>query len=493
MVTFGPRFVLSLVVAVVAVTIVFDSTRVIQEKGRLTEQMKREVRAISRTLEIAVSGAVRKSQWEEVQALADDVGSSPEIARVTLYGPDLVVRIRSQGGEGVGESPAGVRREVLMRRRSRDLTLDGPEGRTYHLLTPLRLQEGRQAGVLEVVYQASLIDRKVRQRLWEVLGTRALIIAVLAFAFWYLTFRIISRPVQSLIDGVVDIRRGNLDMRIDLGRKDEFGRLAAEFNRMALNLKRVQERLREEAESRLELERQVRQAEKLAAIGKLASGIAHEVGTPLNVILGRAEYLLADLPPEDPRARSLTIILRQIDRISGIIQQLLRVVRTEKPELKPVEVTQVIREVSTFLDHEFRQRQVTLVTELAPDVPPIAADPDQLQQVFLNLMMNALEATEPGGEVRVSALRVDSVSGTNGDPGVEVQVADTGCGIPEEEQARIFEPFYSTKPPGTGTGLGLSITQGIVRDHRGTIRVESAVGKGTTFFLRFPLVRSRQG
>ena len=108
-------------------------------------------------------------------------------------------------------------------------------------------------------------------------------------------------------------------------------------------------------------------------------------------------------------------------------------------------------------------------------------------------MMNALEATEPGGEVRISALLVDSLSGTNGDPGVEIQVADTGCGIPEEEQARIFEPFYSTKSPGTGTGLGLSITQGIVRDHRGTIRVESAVGKGTTFFLRFPLVRSRQG
>ncbi|MBI2553092.1 MAG: histidine kinase, partial [Candidatus Rokubacteria bacterium] len=188
------------------------------------------------------------------------------------------------------------------------------------------------------------------------------------------------------------------------------------------------------------------------------------------------------LPEGDPRRQDLGVVVSQIDRISGIIRSLLDMVRAQKPEIQPAPVAAVLDRLLPLVEHAARRRRLTLSVSLPADLPPMQADPNQFQQVLLNLLMNALEATSEGGKVQIGAARAQE----GGRPGVAVTVSDTGPGIPADLLPRLFEPFFTTKPPGQGTGLGLAICRDIVRDHGGEIRVESSPGRGTAFTVWLP-------
>ena len=231
------------------------------------------------------------------------------------------------------------------------------------------------------------------------------------------------------------------------------------------------------------------QAEKLAVIGQLMAGVAHEVGTPLNVISGNAEYLMMDLREDDPRSEELKLIIAEAERIAGLIRQLLDFSRPRKPRLDQVDLNRLLREVFKLTEHQVSRGRIELEADFQPDLPSIQGDPHQLQQVFLNLFVNACQAMPGGGELTVSTRVSPEVHlvPRNGRSSVEVCFADTGCGIPEEHCSSIFEPFFSTKDAGKGTGLGLAICQGIVEDHGGVIEVESAVRGGSTFIVRLPV------
>jgi len=257
---------------------------------------------------------------------------------------------------------------------------------------------------------------------------------------------------------------------------DEFAGLARAFNEMGERLEAAHRRLVEETEARLELARQLQQAEQLVVAGRIASEVAHEIGTPPNVISGRAESLLRDLPAEDPQAKPLRAILAQIDRIRAIMMSLLDVVRPRKPEIQPVGVAELVGSVAELLRPTARARGLTLVTDLVPKARAMA-DPYQLQQIVINLLINAIEATPAGGRITLEAR---PAPGAAGEPGAELGVVDNGTGIAPEHLARVFEPFFTTKPPGQGTGLGLAICREIVREHGGVIMVESRPGAGTT-------------
>jgi two-component system, NtrC family, sensor kinase len=231
---------------------------------------------------------------------------------------------------------------------------------------------------------------------------------------------------------------------------------------------------------RVELEAQLSQADKLSSIGLLAAGVAHEVNTPLAVISSYTQMLAKQLQGDTQKSGLLEKITRQTFRASEIVNNLLNFSRTSGTEIGDVDVNKVIAETLALLEHQFKVAKVTVHSEPAPELSPIKGNAGRLQQVFLNLFLNAKDAMPGGGTLSVATMNGDSVS---------VRVSDTGSGIAPEHIQRIYDPFFTTKSSARGTGLGLSVTYGIIQEHAGKIRVESRPGQGTTFTLDFPLSR----
>jgi two-component system NtrC family sensor kinase len=232
---------------------------------------------------------------------------------------------------------------------------------------------------------------------------------------------------------------------------------------------------------RTRLEEQLLQTEKLTSLGLLAAGVAHEVNTPLAVISNYTQMLAKQLPAEDPRHNLIEKIVKQTFRASEIVNNLLNFSRTGAAEFSEVNLNQVIEETLTLVSHPFRTARVQVIQELKGELPPVIGSGNRLQQVFLNLFMNARDAMPSGGMLEV---RTGAVNGS-----VEVEVTDTGMGISRDNLSRIFDPFFTTKATGRGTGLGLSVSYGIIKEHAGKIEVRSTPGKGTSFRLEFPAAR----
>ncbi|QSQ24649.1 PAS domain-containing protein [Pyxidicoccus parkwayensis] len=229
------------------------------------------------------------------------------------------------------------------------------------------------------------------------------------------------------------------------------------------------------------LEDQLLRAEKLATVGVLAAGVAHEIGTPLGIIRGHAEYMLQKAAGTDqPRAQGLGAIVTQIDRVSRIIRQLLDLSRLQPARARAVSLAPVVRGLQDLLDVEAERRRVRFEVDVPERLPDLAADPDQLQQVLLNLTLNSCDACSAGGFVRLSACE-----GTEADV-VEIRIQDDGRGIAPEHLHQVFDPFFTTKKRGQGTGLGLTLVAQIVRNHGGRVEVDSKPGQGTLVTLRWP-------
>jgi signal transduction histidine kinase len=247
----------------------------------------------------------------------------------------------------------------------------------------------------------------------------------------------------------------------------------------------------EDMTDRVALSQEVQQAEKLAVVGQLAAGIAHQIGTPLNVISGSAEYLMMEWGAEKPRPQELEIIIAQTDRITKLIQQLLNFARPARMELRPLDLSELLREVLGLTEHQIAKGQISVETDLRAGLPPTVGDANQLEQALLNIVINAWHAMPGGGRLTLRTRAVPAGErhhrvGRPATSGVEAIIADTGTGIAPEHMLRIFDPFFSTKGVGKGTGLGLAISRRIVEDHHGSIDVASEVGQGTTFTIWLP-------
>ncbi|MEW5854840.1 MAG: ATP-binding protein [Myxococcota bacterium] len=230
---------------------------------------------------------------------------------------------------------------------------------------------------------------------------------------------------------------------------------------------------------------QLLRAEKLATVGVLAAGVAHEIGTPLGIVRGRAQNTLKRLGGDHPQAPALRIIVEQIDAVSRTIRQLLDFSRVRPALAAPMHIAQVVRGVAELLQLEAERRKVVLKVDVSDALPVIAGDADQVQQMLVNLTMNALDACQPGGKVRISA-QADERRDEAGWSHLRIMVVDNGCGVPENLRAQVFDPFFTTKKRGQGTGLGLTIAAQIVRNHGGQIELDSTLGHGTTVTVRWP-------
>jgi signal transduction histidine kinase len=229
----------------------------------------------------------------------------------------------------------------------------------------------------------------------------------------------------------------------------------------------------------LDTQRQLRLTERVAELGTLAASLAHEIGTPMNVIMGRAEYLM-ERTSDDRIRKGLSTIVTQVDRVTRLVKQLLAFTRRSPPTFRPVNLNETVLGCLDALQEHLGRHQITVMTEFDEGLHPINGNHDQLMQVVLNLVLNAVHAMPDGGHLTVRA------NGHKENQQVQLSIADTGHGIPAELLPKIFHPFVTTKEPGKGTGLGLTVVHGIVQEHGGSITVDSVPGQGTTFSLLFP-------
>ena len=295
-----------------------------------------------------------------------------------------------------------------------------------------------------------------------------------------------TNPVNRLLEATRSLKAGNLDHKVE-GLKDEFGELASSFNEMSDSIKEQMRRMRE-AEQTLEkanqelkvAQEQMVRAETMAALGTLSSGISHELSTPLSVILNMTQLMKQEVKDDPALLKDMEVVEYEANQAIKVTRSLLGFARSTKSKKERIDVNRVLEDLFKILEFQPAARSVKLDKRLAPDLPLICADSGQIRQVFLNIILNAIQAMPGGGELDISTGRAMSKAAE----GVEITIRDTGVGIPKEDIADIFQPFFTTKED--GTGLGLAISYGIIKAHSGDIEVTSEVGRGTTFRIFLP-------
>jgi signal transduction histidine kinase len=303
----------------------------------------------------------------------------------------------------------------------------------------------------------------------------ALVVAGVLIALYFTL--VMGRRIEAFSQTMRRVEAGDLNAKISEESRDELGRLGRSFNTMVERLADAKTRL----ESRHAEE--IRRAEHLASLGKMAAGIAHEINNPLAGMQNCVQTLFKGGRDEAQRLQYLSMLREGLGRIGRIMAQLLDFGREAKPQLGRTDVSGVIGRCLSLLEHEMAGRKISHALAVDSDLPILAADPHQLEQVFLNILMNAVDSMPEGGHLAVSA----GLSHGRENPFVEVKIADTGMGISAENLSRIFDPFFTTKEVGKGTGLGLSVSYGIVRAHGGFIDVQSQIGRGSSFTVALPV------
>jgi signal transduction histidine kinase len=476
----GFRLFLLLTAALVAIAVAADAWRLRQERMRVLAQLEREATLVTQAMQGQVAPLLRTANDRPLAVLLEDIRQAKDAECVGVYGLEgrrLGAAFEpGAASRGPDVCPPEIAPQPVVEAVAARWGLSG----TYNVQVPL-IDDDAPRGILKLVFDAARVSGPVQELRNSILVERALVLFAMGLTLWIGISLSVTRPIRRLIAGVEEIARGNLTARIASRGETEVGELARAFNRMAGRLDEAHEERRKAEESRAVLERQVRHAERLAAVGKVASVIAHEVGTPLHVIAGRARSLGQRLAPDDPRQGDVETIREQVGRITRTMQHVLRSARAIPARHEAVDLGRLAREAAGIVAPEYAARAVRLSLAVPAGLPTVSADADGLVQILLNLLHNARAATPTGGRVAVdgtTALR-------DGRPGVELVVTDTGSGIAPEHLERIFDPFFSTKR-GDGTGLGLAICRDIVRAHDGLITVESAPGAGARFSVWLP-------
>jgi two-component system, NtrC family, sensor kinase len=324
-------------------------------------------------------------------------------------------------------------------------------------------------GVLDVTMSLKEVEQQLSDNRRKIIMFALSAIFAISFLLWISVQKLIGRPVRQLVKATKIIADGNLEYKIKKFKNDELGLLGRSFNEMTSKLVTAQ--------------RQLYQSDKLASLGRLTSGIAHEINNPLTGVLAYSSILLKrdDLKPDVKE--DLEVIVRESKRCREIVKGLLDFARQEPPQKSNVHINEVINRTISILNNQLNLKKISIQLNTSDNLPVIEADANQLQQVIMNLLVNATDATEKKGEKIHIATRIEKLEGLDC---VTIVIKDFGCGIPPENLTKIFEPFYTTKGQ-KGTGLGLAVVWGIIEKHDGKIEVESELGKGTTFVIRLPV------
>ncbi|MEZ4601055.1 MAG: ATP-binding protein [Syntrophotaleaceae bacterium] len=459
-----------------------------RERTQLKERLSREARNLGESLRVMMTEIWRiGGQQAAIRFLeTTNLVSGPVRVRWVSVGEPTAERFRPRVPK-VALAPLRAGETI-------SLLVESPDGRDF-LVTYLPVPvSGEKLGAIELIEPLDELQGYIRESLQRsalllviTIGSGLLLMGFLG-SFW------INRPVRKLAEQAERIGHGDFSTAIAVSGRDELAELAGTIDRMRSQL--AEAKAAEEAanEARIEALEKLRHTERLATLGRLSAGMAHELGTPLNVIAGRAQLIARqDLSPEEAQ-RSARIIDDQAQRMTTIMRQLLDFARRGQARKQKVEMSGLLQSVIELLSPTARKQSVQIVKEHSPETLTVDADPGQLQQVLLNLAMNGIQAMPAGGELRLKLFREESRPRPEGEtetdgPWCVIQVSDGGQGIPAQDLPHIFDPFFTTKEVGQGTGLGLSIAYGIIEEHGGWIDVTSAVNEGSTFTVYLPLAK----
>lgn len=356
----------------------------------------------------------------------------------------------------------------------------------FSVVSPIVTSSGRLQGAVEVLLSLDQIDQNLAGIVRKFIVFILLTASLLGILIYFITRLSIVLPIARLKEASEKLGHGDLGLRIAKSGVTELDNVIEEFNRMAFNLEQQHKKQAQLFTEKINLEKTLRHTDKLASIGQLASGLAHEIGTPLNVISGRAEHLLGKLPGEQPGTRNLQIIIRQSERITKTIQQLLDFSRKPAAHFNELNLEDIIVEALSLCRMKQRKTDPQIKIVLNLTVKKMKADEDGLRQLFVNLMLNSFHVLLDGGTIKIH-----SFLNPENDQEIVITYEDDGPGIPQDNKERVFDPFFTTKDVGEGTGLGLFMVTNIIQEHQGRITLDTSSVSGSKFIIALPRTPTR--
>ena len=461
------------------------------ENRDLRAEAAREIRLLGDAIRGSVENALRDRQMQDVQGLLEATEQIDPTTDILYF---------DAGGRLLQSSPGSAADDLLERmvadtaRTGRStLRFDETERPGRLVLTaPLHAESDRAGAPIGTL----VLVRPLTEMRRDLLETRRGIVAsvaLLVLAATALQFALgtiwVTRPLTAMARAMRRVRSDDWTARLDDPRRDEVGDLAREFDAMVIALQEARGRLVREVESRTSLERGLQQVDKLVTVGQISAGLAHEIGSPLQIMSGRARSLLARDHSVDEVRKHASILAEQTDRITRIVEQLLRYARRRPARFATADLAGAVQAVIDLIEPEARRRGVGLELRADPDLPPVVADVDEIQQIALNLSKNALEASRPGGtiRIRIAASTLAVPGGSRRLPSARLEVEDDGCGMSREVLARLFEPFFTTRSTEGGTGLGMAVVKALVSEHGGRVAAVSEPGRGSRITVDLPV------
>jgi len=465
------KLTIGLVLAILPVIAVSSGVRVDREIKASEADLRDDDVMLGRTVAGAATTIWRAAGEAEVRLLVD--GANQREHHVTIRWVWLGAADRDHDAPLVDPGPLVVRTRAIHTRLH-------PSDATDSLLTYVAVTspDGRR-GAIEVRRSLAAQQSFVRHAIEHAVTVTAVVVGVCGVLALGLGVALVGNPVRRLVAQTRRIGEGNLSTRLRLAQRDELGQLGHEIDAMCDRLVEARDRLTAETSAKIAALEQVRHADRLATVGKLAAGVAHEIGTPLNVISGHAQLITDDHEPGSADFENGTIVIEQTQRVAQIIRQLLDFARRRSPRRTEIDLGQLVRETLALLHPLAAERHITVAVDVVGDGLVCSADHGQIQQALTNLVVNAFQAIGSVGRVNVSVTR-DRTS-------ARIEVVDTGIGIATDALPHIFEPFFTTKDVGKGSGLGLSVSYGIVKEHDGRIDVVSKFGEGSRFAIVLPV------
>jgi signal transduction histidine kinase len=441
---------------------------------------------LAETISSSIRTSMQAGKSQDVKSILEAVGTLPDLEKVRIFSKDGTVLVSSVPGErGKKVDPHDL--EAFHKQKFTTVyNTKNLERPIFYIIKPIMNEPScypchgtnpnQINGVLDVeVSMVGVHERIATVRRFMI--TSALVtLTALILSILFLMARLVNNPIQNLISTIRKAEKGDLSARVEPDRTLEFRELGHNFNSMISKLEKAQEDLKHLHEEQME------RVDRFATIGELAAGIAHEIKNPIAGIGGAIQVLTEELEPDDHRREIFAEILKQIERINQDVKDLLSYARTAKPSLSEHDINKVVQQVHFLVRDRAAQQHVDVVMDLNKNIPRIAIDDKQIQQVLVNLALNGIQAMPKGGRL---ILGTSIRNASEKDRFVEIRVKDSGNGIPPEIMRKIFTPFFTTRH--TGTGLGLPISQKIVQQHNGKIEVSSKPGQETCFNILLPL------
>jgi two-component system NtrC family sensor kinase len=477
------------------------------QQQQLLSELERSANQLSETIKSSTRHDMLLNRSESVDRIINTIAAQDGIEKVRIFNKEGEIILSTESGDlgrmvdqqteacdmcHAADEPL---EKVAASKRTR--VFRAASGmRTFGIINPIYNEpscwegechthdEGQKVlGVLDISMSLAEVDSSLQTGRIRLLIFALIATAAISLIIYWLLERNVLKPVGKIVEATQKVAEGDLGHPIQIKKNDEIGKLASSFNDMVANL--------------AEAQRQLLQSDKLSSVGRLAAGVAHEINNPLTGVLTYSSFLLKHAEDQPELKEDLEVIVRETKRCREIVKGLLDFSRQSVSEKRPIQVNEVVHNAHRIVEHQLTIQKILVEMKLGQDLPLVDADMMQLEQVLVNLLVNAGDAIGSRGGTITIETDVTEVSNGGGEqePGdllVRVRVTDTGCGIAPEQLNTICEPFFSTKGA-QGTGLGLAIVWGIIEKHHGQLKIDSKLGRGTTFTILLPLARGGHG